>query len=60
MTIKFSNVIPFPQKEERNERKLQQVERTVYDMERELDEQMDIIMQQAEHVEKLSQQLLKL
>lgn len=47
LTIKFSNVIPFPLKE---------TKRTVFDMEKDL----DYIEQQAKHVEKLSEELLRL
>tara|TARA_B100001996_G_C18340224_1_gene469855 strand:+ start:77 stop:256 length:180 start_codon:yes stop_codon:yes gene_type:complete len=47
LTIKFSNVIPFP---------LQERKRTVFDLEKEL----DIIEEQSKYVEKLSADLLRL
>ena len=43
MTIKFSNVIPFPTKE--NKPILMEQEQMILDIERDLDVQMDIIMQ---------------
>ena len=49
MTIKFSNVIPFPLDKVKKQR-------TVYDFEKELDE----IEAQAKYVEKLSADLLRL
>ena len=49
LTIEFSNVIPFPLDKVKKQR-------TVFDMEKELDE----IEQQAKHVEKLSEELLRL
>ncbi len=49
MTIKFSNVIPFPLDKVKKQR-------TVYDFEKELDE----IEAQAKYVEKLSEDLLRL
>ena len=49
LTIKFSNVIPFPLDKVKKQR-------TVYDFEKELDE----IEAQAKYVEKLSQDLLRL
>ena len=60
LTIKFSNVIPFPTKESRDLQAVKQAQRTVYDMEKDLDEQMDQIVQQAQQVEKLSEDLLRL
>ena len=58
MTIKFSNVIPFPTKE--NKPILMEQEQMILDIERDLDVQMDIIMQKAEEVEQLSADLLRL
>ena len=49
LTIKFSNVIPFPLDKVKKQR-------TVYDFEKELDE----IEAQAKYVEKLSEDLLRL
>ena len=49
LTIKFSNVIPFPLDKVKKQR-------TVYDFEKELDE----IEAQAKYVEKLSEELLRL
>ena len=49
MTIKFSNVIPFPLEKVKKQR-------TVFDFEKELDE----IEAQAKYVEKLSEDLLRL
>ena len=49
LTIKFSNVIPFPLEKVKKQR-------TVYDFEKELDE----IEAQAKYVEKLSEDLLRL
>ena len=49
LTIEFSNVIPFPLDKVKKQR-------TVFDMEKELDE----IEQQAKYVEKLSEELLRL
>jgi len=49
LTIKFSNVIPFPLEKVKKQR-------TVFDFEKELDE----IEAQAKYVEKLSEDLLRL
>ena len=49
LTIEFSNVIPFPLDKVKKQR-------TVFDMEKELDE----IEAQAKYVEKLSEELLRL
>lgn len=60
MTIKFSNVIPFPIKEQRVQREAEDIQYTLHQMESDLDQQMDIIMQKAEEVEQLSADLLRL
>jgi hypothetical protein len=59
MSIKFSNVIPFPTKEVKSHQ-LQEAQQMALDIERDLDVQMDIIMQKAEEVEQLSADLLRL
>lgn len=60
LTIKFSNVIPFPIKEQRVQREAEDIQYTLHQMESDLDQQMDIIMQKAEEVEQLSADLLRL
>ena len=59
MTIKFSNVIPFPTQEV-TKQKINEAQQMALDIERDLDAQMDIIMQKAEEVEQLSADLLRL
>ena len=60
LTIKFSNVIPFPNKEQRVQREAEDIQYTLHQMESDLDQQMDIIMRKAEEVEQLSADLLRL
>jgi hypothetical protein len=59
LTIKFSNVIPFPTQEV-TKQKVNEAQQMALDIERDLDAQMDIIMQKAEEVEQLSADLLRL
>jgi hypothetical protein len=59
LTIKFSNVIPFPTQEV-TKQKINEAQQMALDIERDLDAQMDIIMQKAEEVEQLSADLLRL
>jgi hypothetical protein len=59
MSIKFNNVIPFPIKDVK-QRQVKEAKQMALDIERDLDEQMDVIMQKAEEVEQLSADLLRL
>jgi len=62
MSIKFSNVIPFPSERERrvkNDAQLQHEDKIFGPMD-EFDTRMAIILDQAKQVEKLSEELLNL